>query len=170
MLRSSMRVGAIGPRFARYCSFQTKLKEMEAAATKMAPNLPDGLKEIANDGASISAEITDFAAKRPELFKAVMGAIAEADKPGIRPSVDTPKDPNTCKYTQEGTMIHEMMQRVASSDRRMKVVGELEYTLSAADKEAVKAQLLEKAKEAGVDASAFNFETDIPKTMKIGGL
>jgi hypothetical protein len=62
MLRSSMRVGAIGPRFARYCSFQTKLKEMEAAATKMAPNLPDGLKEIADEGvrASTKAAYTLF--------------------------------------------------------------------------------------------------------------
>ena len=34
----------------RACSFQAKVKEMEAAAAKLAPSLPDGLKEIAEQG------------------------------------------------------------------------------------------------------------------------
>ena len=40
-------------------------------------------------------------------------------------------------------MVHEMMQRVAAADRRMKVIGDLEISLSAADKEAIKSIGLE---------------------------
>ena len=72
------------------------------------------------------------------------------------------KDPKACKYTEEGTMVHEMMQRVAAADRRMKVIGDLEISLSAADKEAIKSSQLAKAAELGIDASAIN--ADIPTT------
>lgn len=47
MLRRSL---AVAPRLARQCSFQAEVKKMEAAATKLAPSLPEGLKEIAEQG------------------------------------------------------------------------------------------------------------------------
>ena len=50
-------------------------------------------------------------------------------------------------------MVHDLMQRVAAADRRMKLVGELEVTLTAADKEALKAAQVAKAAELGIDAS-----------------
>ena len=59
-------------------------------------------------------------------------------------------------------MVHEMMQRVAAADRRMKGIGDLEISLSAADKEAIKSSQLAKAAELGIDASAIN--ADIPTT------
>ena len=87
---------------------------------------------------------------------------AQADKPGITPTVAVAKDPKACKYTEEGTMLHEMMQRVAAADRRMKVISDLEISLSAADKEAIKNAQLAKATELGIDASAI--KADIPST------
>ena len=45
------------PRLARHCSFQTALKEMEAKAAKIAPNLPDGLKDIAMQGVREPAQL-----------------------------------------------------------------------------------------------------------------
>ena len=51
-------------------------------------------------------------------------------------------------------MVHEMMQRVAVSDRRMKLISELEYTLTAADKEALKSAA--KAKFAEQSSAAFD--------------
>ena len=71
-----------------------------------------------------------------------------------------PKDPKACKYTEEGTMVHEMMQRVAASDRRMKLISELEMTLTAADKEQIKASIAAQAAELGVDASKIS--SDVP--------
>jgi hypothetical protein len=86
--------------------------------------------------------------------------MCQADKPGIRPTVMEAKDPKACKYTEEGTMLHEMMQRVAASDRRMKLINELEMTLTAADKEQIKATIAAQAAELGVDASKIG--SDVP--------
>ena len=104
-------------------------------------------------------------------------AVAAAKK--LRPAIDPigsfpellkryeeAKDPKACKYTEEGTMVHEMMQRVALSDRRMAEIVQLEVTLSPADKEAIKQAELAKAKEMGYDASLLSGET--PSKMKLG--
>jgi ribosomal protein L23 len=120
------------------CTFQMNIKAMEKKASALAPSLPAGLKEIAEQGASISEELSKFASERPELYKSVLDAIAKADKPGITATVAVAKDPKACKYTLEGTMLHDLMQNVAKVDRRMKEVGELEVTLTAADKAAIK--------------------------------
>jgi len=152
------------PRLARACSFQAQVKSMEAAAAKLAPSLPGSLKEIAEQGPSITAELSAFATERPDLYKAVIAAIKEADAPGIKATVAAPKDPSACKYTEEGTMIHDMMQRVATADRRLKLINELEVTLTAADKETITASMAAKAAALGVDTPA----ADIPATMKLG--
>jgi hypothetical protein len=154
------------PALSRGCAFLTKVKAMEAASTKLAPSLPEGLKEIADAGASISADLSKFASERPDLYKAVIAKIGEADKPAIRATVAEAKDPKACKYTEEGTMVHEMMQRIAISDRRMKAIADLEVTLTAADKEAIKSAQLAKAKELGFDASMLS--NDFPDKMKLG--
>ena len=156
----------MAPRLSRGCAFLQNVKTMEAASTKLAPSLPDGLKEIAEAGTSISEQLSKFAAERPELYKQVVAKIQEADKPGIRATVGEAKDPKACKYTEEGTMVHEMMQRVALSDRRMAEIVQLEVTLSPADKEAIKQAELAKAKEMGYDASLLSGET--PSKMKLG--
>jgi len=150
----------------RGCAFQAKVKGMEAAAMKLAPSLPGSLKEIAEQGPSISAELTAFATERPELYQSVLAAIKEADLPGIKPTVLAAKDPSACKYTEEGTMVHDLMKRVAVADRRLSLITDLEVTLTAADKEMIKATMAEKAAEKGVDASKL--VADIPTTMKLG--
>jgi len=161
--RLSSRNSAL--RRAGLCTFQAKVKEMETAAAKLAPSLPAGLKEVAEQGSEISAELSKFATERPELYKAVLGAIAEADKAGITPTVAVAKDPKACKYTEEGTMVHDLMSRVAAADRRMKIVGELEVTLTAADKDAIKAAQMAKAADLGIDASMVS--GGIPDKMKV---
>ena len=99
-----------------------------------------------------------FAKDRPELYKAVLAAIAEADKPGIQATVSEAKAPSSCKYTEEGTMVHELMQNIAKADRRMRAVSALEVTLTAADKEALKQAQLTKAAELGLDPSDYTVE------------
>ena len=49
--------------------------------------------------------------------------ISQADAPGIKATVSEAKDPKACKYTEEGTMVHDMMKRVATADRRLKSSG-----------------------------------------------
>lgn len=147
----------------RSCSFQAQLKEMDAAAKKLAPSLPAALKEITDHGAEVTADIAKFATDQPEIYKTVLAAIAEADKSGITPTVAVAKDPKACKYTEEGTMMHEMLQRVAASDRRMKAISQLEVTLTAAEKESLKAATLPKAEELGFAAA----DIVIPDKMKL---
>ncbi|KOO26933.1 hypothetical protein Ctob_003904 [Chrysochromulina tobinii] len=147
------------------CTFQMNIKAMEKKASALAPSLPAGLKEIAEQGASISEELSKFASERPELYKSVLDAIAKADKPGITATVAVAKDPKACKYTLEGTMLHDLMQNVAKVDRRMKVVGELEVTLTAADKAAIKASQAAMAADMGIEASMIS--GGIPDKMKL---
>ena len=54
-----VRVLTQAPRLARSCAFQAKIKEMEAAATKLAPSLPAGLKEVAESGVCNALAVTD---------------------------------------------------------------------------------------------------------------
>ena len=46
----ALRRGLAMRQLTRACSFQAKVKEMEAAAAKLAPSLPDDLKGIAAQG------------------------------------------------------------------------------------------------------------------------
>ena len=78
---------------------------------------------------------------------------SQADAPGIKATVSEAKDPKACKYTEEGTLLHEMMQRVYKSDRRMAALADLEVTLSAADKAGIEATLKEKGAEKGFSAA-----------------
>ena len=78
----------------------------------------------------------------------------QADKPGIIATVGEARDPKACKYTEEGTLLHEMMQRVYKSDRRMGFLSELEVTLTAADKASITDAISAMAAEKGVDAKA----------------
>merc|ERR1719198_792885 len=100
MMLSHARRAMIAPALSRSCTFLTKMKTMEAASSKMAATLPEGLKEIAEQGTAITAELTQFATERPELYKAVLAKMAEADKPGIVATVSSAKDPKACKYTE----------------------------------------------------------------------
>jgi hypothetical protein len=68
----------------------------------------------------------------------------------------TSADPNACKYTVEGTMGYDLMRIVSKADRRMRLVSELEVTLTAADKDAIKKMLTDKAIEGGVDPKAVD--------------
>ena len=84
---------------------------------------------------------------------APLSLISQADAPGIKATVSEAKDPKACKYTEEGTLLHEMMQRVYKSDRRMAALADLEVTLSAADKAGIEATLKEKGAEKGFSAA-----------------
>ena len=152
---AARRTAIAAPAFTRRCAFLTKMKAMEAETDKLSKTLPDGLKEIAQSGTQIHADLKKFASDRPELFKAVVAKIAEADKPGIVATTPEPRDPKACKYTEEGTLLHEMMQRVYTSDRRMAALSSLEVTLTAADKESIKSAITTKATEKGMDGSSI---------------
>ena len=78
--------------------------------------------------------LPDAARKRGEK-----GAVAEARSVTHRAAA-----PHSCKYTEEGTVAHLLMQRIAKVDRRMKGVSEIEITLSAADKAQLEAEYKEE--------------------------
>ena len=42
--------------------------------------------------------------------------------------------PHSCKYTEEGSVAYYVMQHIAQVDRRMKMLEDVEITLTAADK------------------------------------
>ena len=94
-----------------------------------------------------------FLFRHPLSHHAPLSLISQADAPGIKATVSEAKDPKACKYTEEGTLLHEMMQRVYKSDRRMAALADLEVTLSAADKAGIEATLKEKGAEKGFSAA-----------------
>ena len=94
-----------------------------------------------------------FLFRHPLFSHAPLCLISQADAPGIKATVSEAKDPKACKYTEEGTLLHEMMQRVYKSDRRMAALADLEVTLSAADKAGIEATLKEKGAEKGFSAA-----------------
>lgn len=160
-------------------SLSTALAEMEklsADSAKLQSTLPDALKPIAESVPGIAATMKAEYDAAPDLYKMVEAKISEADVPGVRATVDVPKAPHSCKYTEEGTAAHFLMQRIAKVDRRMKSVSEIEITLSAADKAQLEAEYKEEAlKEiAGLEAEGLkDLSPDLsalpkaPDTMRI---
>ena len=57
MLAFRRSAKALSPALSRQCAFLTKMKAMEAETTKLAPTLPDGLKEIAESGVRVRLRI-----------------------------------------------------------------------------------------------------------------
>jgi len=143
------------------------VSEMGEITAKLATTLPDAFKPIAAEGPIIAAEIKAVYAAQPELMKAVEAKIAEADKPGVRATVAAAKAPNACKYTEEGTLVHSMMQQVAVAERRMEALAELEYTLTASDKEGLVKAYAAKAAEMGESDLKFSI-SDTPDKIKLG--
>lgn len=157
------------PAHTRQCAFLTKMKGIKANTDKLATTLPDELKGIAESGVDIHASLNKFASDRPELYKAVLAKIAEADNPGIVATVPVARDPKSCKYTEEGTMIHDMMARTYKADRRMAALADLEVTLTAADKAEIAATIQEKGAEKGFDAAAIKemIATGVPDKISV---
>ena len=107
---------------------------------------------------TLAAEIKAKVAADPELYKLMEAKIAEADKPGVRPTVSEPKPPHACKYTEEGTLAYYLMEHIAKVDRRMVALSDIGLTLSAADKakwaEDVKEYYLKELAEANAQLPA----------------
>merc|ERR1740133_164652 len=78
-------------------------------------------------------ELTAKVASNPELYKLIESKIIEADKPGVRATVDAPKAPHSCKYTEEGSVAYYVVKHIAQVDRRMKMLAEVEVTPTAAE-------------------------------------
>ena len=60
-------------------------------------------------------------------------------------------------------MVHDMMQRVAKADRRMKLMTDLEFTLTAKDKEALVADMTALAAEKNAEGASFS-ASDVPSS------
>jgi len=142
-----------------------QLKSWEAKAAEVMPHLPENLKPIAAQGASIVSQLEQFKKEQPEFYKTVESMIVEADKPGIRATVTEARDPSTIKYTEEGTMVHDLMQSVAKTERRMQHISGLEYKLSASDKSLLTEMTAALAAEKGMESSDVN--VPIPETVKL---
>ena len=95
---------------------------------------------------------------RSTLSLITVGTVCRNEPVATVATVATAKDPKACKYTEEGTLVHEMMQRVYKSDRRMAALADLEVPLSPADKEAILSTIKAKAAEKGIDAASLKIE------------
>ena len=126
-------------------------------------------------GTSVTITGSDISAATAVNFAPATAPISATSSPRKRrpvrraapgtATVAVAKDPKACMYTIEGTMVHDLMQNVYKSDRRMKVMGELEVTLTAADKAAIKASQAAKAAEMGIEASMIS--GGIPDKIKL---
>jgi len=145
-------------------TFISKMKAQEAAAVKMAATLPDDLKPIVSGAADTSAEIESFIKANPELVELVLAKAAEVEKPGIVATVAAPKDPGMCKYTEEGTMAHTLMQSIAKTDRAMAALAGEQIKTPAAIKAAfggIAAKFEADVKAAGGDAKDYKALIDL---------
>ena len=80
-----------------------------------------------------------FAAAQPELLKSIIGRV-EKDPlcTGVVPTVAVARDPSQCKYTVEGTLVHDIMTNVKLLERReASTYDGLEYKLTEAEKKSI---------------------------------
>ena len=80
-----------------------------------------------------------FAAAQPELLKSIIGRV-EKDPlcTGVVPTVAAARDPSQCKYTVEGTLVHDIMTNVKLLERReASAYDGLEYKLTEAEKKSI---------------------------------
>jgi len=121
------------------------LKEKEAEAQKLMPFLPESLKKLAEFQTWELTRMEDFAARQPELL-AELCARKEANPTvsGIVATTVEPRDPALCKYTVEGSVVHDVMGRLATMERAKATMYDgLFITLTPADKAKWKEKVIE---------------------------
>ena len=126
-------------------------KEKEAEAQKLLPFLPESLKKLAEFQTWERARMEDFAARQPELL-AELCARKEANPTvaGIVATAAAPRDPAACKYTVEGTVVHDVMSKLAMMERAKETMYDgLYITLTPADKAKWKEKVIESMAEIG---------------------
>ena len=121
--------------------------KMVGNAAQMEKALPEILKPLAADMPGFAADLKAKVAANPELYRTIESKIAEADKPGVRATVDAPKAPHSCKYTQEGSVAYYVVGHIARADRRMKMLADVDVTPTAAQKAEWEADAAEWSKD-----------------------
>jgi len=117
----------------------SKLKAAEQKWIKLIPHLAESLKPIAAQATKVRETYESFASSQPELLKQIIARV-EKDPlcTGIVPTVAAARDPKLCKYTVEGTLVHEIMNNVKLLERREKTMYEgLEYKLTEKEKKEI---------------------------------
>ncbi|EOD09034.1 hypothetical protein EMIHUDRAFT_440921 [Emiliania huxleyi CCMP1516] len=116
-----------------------KLKAAEAKWLALTPHLAESLKPIAAQATKVRETYEAFAAAQPELLKSIIGRV-EKDPlcTGVVPTVAAARDPSQCKYTVEGTLVHDIMTNVKLLERReASAYDGLEYKLTEAEKKSI---------------------------------
>jgi len=116
-----------------------KLKAAEAKWLALTPHLAESLKPIAAQATKVRETYESFAAAQPELLKSIIGRV-EKDPlcTGVVPTVAAARDPSQCKYTVEGTLVHDIMTNVKLLERReASAYDGLEYKLTEAEKKSI---------------------------------
>lgn len=146
------------------------LKEKEAEAQKLMPFLPESLKKLAEFQTTERARMEDFAARQPELM-AELCARKEANPTvaGIVATTVEPKDPALCKYTVEGTVVHDVMSKLAMMERAKETMYDgLYITLTPADKAKWKEKVVESMAAHHKKIKAMMGDTDwTPPTVEV---
>ena len=116
-----------------------KLKAAEAKWLALTPHLAESLKPIAAQATKVRETYEAFAAAQPELLKSIIGRV-EKDPlcTGVVPTVAAARDPSQCKYTVEGTLVHDIMTNVKLLERReASAYDGLEYKLTEGEKKSI---------------------------------
>eukprot|EP00316_Scyphosphaera_apsteinii_P016478 CAMPEP_0119310574 /NCGR_PEP_ID=MMETSP1333-20130426/19647_1 /TAXON_ID=418940 /ORGANISM="Scyphosphaera apsteinii, Strain RCC1455" /LENGTH=190 /DNA_ID=CAMNT_0007314789 /DNA_START=50 /DNA_END=622 /DNA_ORIENTATION=+ len=132
------------------------LKTKEAEIAKMLPFVPDSLKPLFSQAEKMREKMETFSEQQPELL-AEMIKRKEANPlaTGIVATVPTARDPKTCKYTLEGTLVHTLMKDVYYQERLEKLTYDgLEVVLSPAHKAAIAAKIVAFGKDLESSAKA----------------
>merc|ERR1719359_1732632 len=79
-----------------------EVKEEEQVEADLLKVLPDNMKPVIEYGAKARAKLADLGKANPQLV-ADMKAKLAAMPDKIVPTVQEPRDPSTCNYTEEGS-------------------------------------------------------------------
>lgn len=155
------RVGVEGVR--RMSAYSAKLGEWEGKANELLaiPNFPDTLKPWFQSLGPAKAEFDEFESKYPEIVKTIEAKVAEVRKAGI------PEDPRL-EGMDKASVKYELLKILYEGDYIMDAVKEAglaTYTLTASDKEQIKAEMQAAATAKGLDPS--NVGKNIPDTVDL---
>jgi hypothetical protein len=138
---------------------QLKDWEAQGAALLKVPTFSDSLRPLVESLSDSRAKQEEFETEYPGLSKALHAKVAETRAAGI------PKDPRLSEY-EEGTVKYELMKNIFEGEylkQACKDAGLGTYTLTAADKERLLAEMKSLAAKRGIPADKVG--KSIPDTI-----
>merc|ERR1712032_1438110 len=137
-------------RLSSTASLIAAMKKSDSKSQDLAPHLAESLKPLASTMTSFVSDIEKFAVKYPEATEEYLKKkLANPLAAGIVATTEEPRDPSTCKYTTEGSIVHDFVKEIYQCEReKVLMMDGVEVTLAPDDYAA-------KCKTLNDDAIAF---------------